>query len=162
MSTVFHPQTDRATEHMICSVPQIFRSAISADQRDWVNKTPMIEFTVNSEASGFAPFEVNLTVFPTVMPKIQWESGVHKGIREFIEAAQQNLNDAYDAIIATHVFQKVKVDKHRKEEPVVKTGSKVYLATKDLALPKGRAGKFLPKFIGPYLVLEAKPDSSNY
>ena len=125
----------------------------------------MIKFAVNSsinETSGFAPFEVNLTIFPTIMPKIQWEGSVHKGIQEFVEAAQQNLNDAYNAIIAARVFQKVKANKHRKEEPVIKAGSKVYLATKDLALPKGRAGKFLPKFIGPYLVLEAKPNSFNY
>ena len=73
------------------------------DQKDWVDKTPMIEFTVNSsinETSGFAPFEVNFTIFPTIMPKIRWEGSVHKGIREFVEAAQQNLNNAYDAIIA--------------------------------------------------------------
>ena len=38
----------------------------------------------------------------------------------------------------------------------------MYLTTKDLALPRGRAGKFFPKFIGPYLVLKAKTNSSNY
>ena len=165
MSTAFHPQTDGATERMIRSVGQIFRSAISADQTDWVEKTPMVEFAINSsvsETTGMAPFEINSTTFPTIMPRIQWEGSAHKGIREFVEAAEQNLNDAYDTIIAARVFQKVKADKHRKAEPELKAGSKVYLATKDLALPKGRAGKFLPKFIGPYLVLEAKPDSSNY
>ena len=37
MSTAFHPQTDGATEQMNCSVGQIFRSAISVDQMDWVD-----------------------------------------------------------------------------------------------------------------------------
>ena len=53
------------------------------------------------------------------------------------------------------MFQKVQADKHRSAEPDIKVGFKVFIATKDLALPKGRAGKFLPKFIGPYLVLDA-------
>ena len=140
-------------------------TTISVDQTDWVEKTPMVEFAINSsvsETTEMAPFEINSTMFPTIMPRIQWEGSTHKGIREFVEAAEQNLNDAYDAIIAAWVFQKVKADKHRKAEPELKADSKVYLATKDLALPKRRAGKFLPKFIGPYLVLEAKPNSSNY
>ena len=33
-------------------------------------------------------------------------------------------------------------------------GDRVYLSTKNLALPKGRAKKLLPKFIGPYKVIE--------
>ena len=31
----------------------------------------------------------------------------------------------------------------------------MYLSTKNLALPKGRAWKLVPKFIGPYKILEA-------
>lgn len=165
MSTAFHPQTDGATERMNRSVGQIFRSAISADQTDWVDQAPLVEFAINSsinETTGFAPFELNYTRLPRILPKIQFSGAVHKGIREFIESAMQNLNDAYDAIIARRVFQKVQADKHRSAEPDIKVGSKVFLATKDLALPKGRAGKFLPKFIGPYLVLDADPKVSTY
>ena len=33
-------------------------------------------------------------------------------------------------------------------------GDRVYLSTKNLALPKGRAKKLLPKFIGLYKVIE--------
>jgi hypothetical protein len=38
----------------------------------------------------------------------------------------------------------------------------VYLSTKNLSLPKGRASKLCPKFVGPYKVLKALHDSSNY
>lgn len=165
MSTAFHPQTDGMTERMNRSVAQIFRSAISADQTDWVDKAPMVEFAINSsisETTGFAPFELNYTHMPNIMPGIQLGGVVNKGIREFVESATQNLNDAYDAILARRVFQKTQADKHRRQDPEIKQGDKVFLATKDLALPKGRAGKFLPKFIGPYLVLEAKPTVSTY
>ena len=37
----------------------------------------------------------------------------------------------------------------------------VYLSTKNLALPKRRAKKLLPKYIGPYKVLEACSDMST-
>jgi hypothetical protein len=38
----------------------------------------------------------------------------------------------------------------------------VYLSTKNLNLPKGRARKLCTKFIGPYKVLAANPEKSNY
>ena len=37
----------------------------------------------------------------------------------------------------------------------------VYLSTKNLTLPKHRARKLMPKFIGPYKILKAMNDSSN-
>ena len=40
-------------------------------------------------------------------------------------------------------------------------GDRVYLSTKNLALPKGRAKKLLPKFIGPYKVIEAHTTAST-
>jgi hypothetical protein len=165
MSTAFHPQTDGATERMNRSVAQIFRTMISPDQTDWVAKIPMVEFAINSsinESSGFGPFELNYTRMPTLMPKIKMDESAHKGIRDFVDQATQNLNDAYDAIIAHRVFQKFQADKKRRPEPKIPEGSKVFLSTRDLALPKGRAGKFLPKYIGPYAILEAFPKTSTY
>jgi hypothetical protein len=38
----------------------------------------------------------------------------------------------------------------------------VYVSTKNLAMPKGHAGKLLPQYVGPYKVLQALPDRSNY
>ena len=37
-----------------------------------------------------------------------------------------------------------------------------YLATQDLALPKGRAQKLLPKYIGPYKIVKADRNQSRY
>ena len=37
----------------------------------------------------------------------------------------------------------------------------VYLSTKNLTLPKHRARKLMPKFIGPYKILKAMNESSN-
>jgi hypothetical protein len=74
----------------------------------------------------------------------------------------QNVASAHDAIIASRVFQTHQANARRRDEPKIEVGSKVYLSTANLALPKGRAGKLLPKYIGPYEVLKALPETSNY
>jgi hypothetical protein len=50
----------------------------------------------------------------------------------------------------------------RRQEPTIKEGDLVYLSTKNLSLPKGRANKLMPKYVGPYKVLQADPETSNY
>ena len=42
-----------------------------------------------------------------------------------------------------------------------KQGDPVYLSTQNLTLPKGRARKLVPKFIGPYTVKEAHNAAST-
>ena len=64
-----------------------------------------------------------------------------------------NMVVAHDSIIMEQVFQRYHVNKHWGKEPDVRLGEKIYLLTKNLALPKGRASKLLPKFVGPYKVL---------
>ena len=62
MSTVFHPQTDGATEQANRSIRQILRMIINGDQKNWADKCPMVEFALNSSVSattGFTPFKLN-------------------------------------------------------------------------------------------------------
>ena len=61
MSTAFHPQTDGATERANCSIGQILRTIIQDDQKNWADKCPMVELTLNRNISmtmGLAPFEI--------------------------------------------------------------------------------------------------------
>jgi len=48
MSTAFHAQMDGASEGSIRTIVQILRSMISPDQKDWIEKVPMVEFAINS------------------------------------------------------------------------------------------------------------------
>jgi hypothetical protein len=84
------------------------------------------------------------------------------GVKEFAQQAVRNMAIAHDAIIASRVFQKHHSDKHRREEPKIKVGECVYLSTKNLSLPKGRASKLVPKYVGPYRVTKAFPETSSY
>ena len=99
---------------------------------------------------------------PSMIKEIRSDDVIPKGIKDFAEQALQNLADAHDAIIEARVFQTRKANEHRRDDPELHKGSLVYLSTKNLNLPKGRARKICPKFVGPYKVLEAWPEESKY
>src|SRR5580693_10612247 len=90
----FHLQTDGVTERANCSVGQLFRAAISPDQKDWVYKIPMMEFTINasiSESTGFALFELDGVYMPRMICQLpEWNTAL-LGIRTFAQQALQNL-----------------------------------------------------------------------
>jgi len=74
MSTSFHLQMDRITERVNRSIGQLFRAMIDPDQRDWVKKSPLIEFTINSSinsATGLMLFEINNGYMPVMMKELK-------------------------------------------------------------------------------------------
>ena len=72
-----------------------------------------------------------------------------------------NLIDVHDAILEHRVMQTHYSNKHQRPGVIYHENDMVYLSTKNLALPKGRARKLMPRFLGPYKVLKAMNDSSN-
>src|SRR5712672_758322 len=108
MSTSFHPQMDGASERSIRLVAQILQVLICPDQQDWLNKIPMVEFTLNSaisNSSGFAPFELNYGYMPSMNPGVTPEPSKILGVKYFITCTMQNLADAHNAIIESQVQQ---------------------------------------------------------
>jgi len=69
---------------------------------------------------------------------------------------------ALDAIIESCVIQTHHTNKKRKDPPTLDVGELVYLSTKNLTLPKGRARKLLPKYIGPMRIVASNPTMDNY
>jgi hypothetical protein len=61
--------------------------------------------------------------------------------------------EAHDSIINAQVKQMKDANKRRRPCPFSQ-GDLVYIATKNLSFPKGLARKLLPKFVGPYQILE--------
>lgn len=142
MSTAYHPQTDGASERAVRSAVQILRSAVRADQTDWVEKCPMVEFAMNSAISAttqFAPFEINYGWLPTMLPNVKESEPLFGGVKRFAEQAMMNISAVHDAIISARVVQTTQANKSRRQEPSLQVGEMVYLATQDLNLPKGRA-----------------------
>jgi hypothetical protein len=164
-STSYHPQTDGASERAVRMVSQILRSVVSANQSDWAQRIPMVEFAINSAISattGFAPFEVNYSWNPTMITEIDIKDVRFKGVQQFAEHALETIDAIHDAIIASRIIQTHYANKSCREDPPLGVGDLVYLSTADLNLPKGRANKLLPKFIGPYPIEAAWPETSTY
>jgi hypothetical protein len=165
MLTSFHPQTDGTTEQANCSIGQILRVVIRPDQHDWVEKLPMVKFIMNSSISnlmGFSLFELNYGYMPTFIRGISPMANAKPGIKQFINQAINNLEEAHDAIIKGHVMQTHHANKKRWPDWPLSKGDKVYLLTENLSLPKSRTRKLMPKYIVPYKVVAAYPEESRY
>ncbi len=165
MSTSFHLQTDGVTERMNRSVGQIFRTAIQLDQKNWYFRIDPMEFAINSSISQttqFAPFKLNGGYLPSMMKEYMGTAATPPSMCNFAMQALANIAKAHDSIIANRVFQTHQANRWRWSEPSIVKGDLVYLSMKNLNLPKGRARKLCPKFIGPYKVEAANPELSNY
>ena len=68
---------------------------------------------------------------------------------------------AHNVIIANHVQQMFYANKKRRTSDLYHVGDHMYLSTQNLTLPKGRARKLVPKYIGPYKVLKAHNEAST-
>ena len=170
MSTSFHPQTDGASERAIKTVGQVLRAAVEPDQRNWADRVPMVEFALNSARSnstGFTPFELN-----GHMPRLGFPTEVESvapGVASFAQKVRDNLIVAHDAIIESRVNQRHFANQRRRGEGPTEDGESpfsvgklVYLSTKNITLPKRRAKKLLPKFIGPFRISKSIPGASTY
>ena len=138
---------------------------VCLDQQDWSKKIPMVEFALNSaisSLSGFALFELNYGYMPSLNPGLTLEPGGVPGVKHFVAHTLQNLVDAHNAIIESRVCQMHNVNHHHHEDDAFAVGDPMFVSTSDLSLPKGRATKLLPKYVGPFKVLEAHPNTSTY
>jgi len=165
MSTSFHLQTDGASEHTIRLVAQILRAMVRPDQWDWADKIPMVEFALNSAistSSGFTPFELNYGYVPSINPGMTLESTAVPGVKHFVMHALRNLSQVHNTIIESQVRQTYNANRLHWEGDTFAVGDQVYISLSDLSLPKGQASKLLPKYVGPFRVLEAHPHTSSY
>ena len=68
---------------------------------------------------------------------------------------------AHDTIIAARVVNMIQANP--KCAPAsYKVEDLVYLSTKNISLPKGRARKLVPKFLGPFAITKALVDGATY
>jgi hypothetical protein len=152
LSTAFHPQTDGATERANRTINTMLRQAVAPHQKDWVAKLPGIEFALNSarsETTGYSPFFLNYGQMPR--PLIWDANSDYPGVRLHAERIRQAVMSAHDSILSARVKQTTSANKARRPAPFAE-GDLVYLSTKNLSIPKKRARKLVPKFIGPFRI----------
>ena len=162
LSSAYHPQSDGSTERANRTITQMLRQCVHPNQKDWVTKLPAIEFAINSarsESTGFAPFFLNSGRMPRAM---LWTSNLTSefpSVREFALQRKLAIMAAHDSILSARVKQTRDANRKRRPTPF-KEGELVYLSTKNIKFAKGLASKLIPKFIGPYKILQDFGNSS--
>ncbi|KXN85595.1 hypothetical protein AN958_11090 [Leucoagaricus sp. SymC.cos] len=147
------------------NVGQIFCVTVSYDQKNWVEKVLLTEFTINSSISastGYALFELNDGYMPSIIKEIRDDNSLPQEIKKFTKVALTNIAAVCDIIIKSRVFQTQQANKYRLSEPDLKVNNFIYLAIKNLNLLKERSSKLCSKYIELFRIVEMRPKSSNY
>jgi transposase InsO family protein len=163
MSTSFHPQTDGQTERMNRALEETLRHVVSHKQDDWDLHIPMATFAINNahnQSIDNTPFFLNKGFHPRMPAGITnpevMDSAV-PAVEKFTTQMQEAIKLTKAALYAAQQRQKAYADTHRREVSFA-VGDLVYLSTKNLKLKNDNLTvarqKLLPKFVGPYKVLE--------
>ena len=162
LSSAYHPQSDGSTERANRTITQMLRQCVHPSQKDWVAKLPAIEFAINSarsESTGYAPFFLNSGRMPRT---ILWDSKLtteFPAVRKFALQKKMAIMEAHDSILSARIKQTRDANRKRRAAPF-KEGDLVYLSSKHISFAKGLARKLIPKYIGPYRILQDFNNSS--
>src|ERR1700743_2496625 len=94
--------------------------------------------SARSSTTGFTPFYLNYGHNPS--PMIWKGEEVYPGVKQFTKNMKDAIMSAHDAIIASRIQRTIQANKKR-QPANFKEGDLVYLSTKNISLPKGRARK---------------------
>ncbi|SCZ88974.1 BZ3501_MvSof-1269-A2-R1_C34g00132 [Microbotryum saponariae] len=166
MSTAAHPKTDGSSENRIKMVTQTLRIMVSSNHEAWASRLVEAEFALNSSvavSTSLSAFEATYGYLPRCWPSDSWSVSDVPRAEAFARIRQLRNLDVTDAIIGARLNQSHQANKHRRpDDPAFRTGSYVYLSTKNLAVPDGMKSKLLPRYIGPFRIRAAIPATSSY
>lgn len=160
MSTAFHPQTDGQTERANKSIGQILRALIQGNQTSWAKHLVATEFAINSAtsaSSNFSPFELSGGRRPRPIPALTKTFSASPAASELVDDIRTSHLAAHDALLDARTKQSMYTNKHRRATPEYKVGEKVYVSSADFNFPPNLARKLIPKYMGPYAIVEAYP-----
>ncbi len=176
MSSLFHPQTDGASERSDKTVNQSIRYHVDHQQHGWVKALPRIRFgmmnTLNV-STGYSGFQLKMGRSPHIILPLVPASLAPGCPQEDINAARvidKLLDDtasAKDNLIQANVAQASYANRSRKSDFEIGVGDRVMLSTfhrrRDYKNgDKNRMAKFMPRYDGPYTVTHSNPSLSLY
>jgi transposase InsO family protein len=162
MSTAFHPQTDGQTERMNRTMEEMLRAYVNPQMSNWEELLPLVQHAYNSSvqaSTSYTPYQAAFgleprdQLTPSLPPRLKNVIEHMAEIKSTIAGAQANMAKA-------QAKQAASADLHRKEK-IFAVGDMVLLSTENLKIkqPKSRtltSNKLLPKYVGPYEILECK------
>ena len=119
-----------------------------------------------------SPFQLHTGRSPRILPPLVPRTGAaeeHEAsrARTLLSQLEHDVMEAQDNLLAAKAAQASSTNAHRANPIVFKAGDRVMLATKNRRrdyMQKGdnRVAKFMPRYDGPYVILEAHPQFSTY
>ncbi|KAJ9515854.1 hypothetical protein QJQ45_008737 [Haematococcus lacustris] len=149
--------SDGQTERYNRTLEEMLRHYISPAQSDWPFFLSLAEFAVNNswqESIQSTPFLVNTGQSPLTPVLLELPGEVYcPSARKLSEWWQSNVKQARHFMEQAQQRQAYLANKGRRDVEY-HPGQLVLLSTKNLRLKPGKAKKLLPRFIGPFKVLE--------
>ncbi|GLB33353.1 putative retrotransposable element tf2 155 kda protein type 1-like [Lyophyllum shimeji] len=174
MSTSYHLETDGASERTNKTLNQAIRYHVDNNQKGWLSKLPRIRFTIMNTvnaSTGFSPFQLKTGRSPRIIPPLVPEPAdatpAEVDAREIIARLELDVKEAQDNLLTAKIRQAYHANEHRAPEKIYKPGDLVMLSTENRRRNykrkgKKRVAKFMPRSDGPYTVIEAFPEKSEY
>ena len=156
MSTSFHPQTDGQTERLVRVLSEYLRHFVSPAQNDWDQLLASAEFAVNDtyQASiGTTPFFMTYGQHPLTPVRAAFNKSNVPAAVDFASVIQQAVQRGKALLQAAQQRQKAYYDSKRRLL-AFKPGQKVMLSTEHIRLKSPGTQKLLPRFIGPFAVVQ--------
>lgn len=174
MSTAYHPETDGGSERTNKTVNQALRYYVDRQQKGWLAALPRTRFaimnTVNA-STGYSGFQLKTGRSPRIIPPLAPlpanATPEESTAQAIIARITTDVQDAQDNLLAAKIRQAFHANKHRAPEIAYAVGDQVMLSTKNRRNEYKRAGKkrtakFMPRNDGPYTVVKAFPEKSEY
>ena len=165
MSTAYHQQTDGQSERTIQTLEQYLRVFVDADHLNWDELLDQAEFAYNSNKSAstnLSPFEAMYGFQPAtpISTALASSDPLDKSAETFLKEHSTRFKIVHDALLDAQRKMVVQYDRSRKDV-TFNVGDLVYLDASDLKKPPGLAHKLLPRFRGPFKIIE-HPSPLNY
>jgi len=175
MSSLYHPETDGASERSNKTVNQALRFHVERNQRGWVRALPRVRFdmlnTINA-STGFTGFQLKTghspRVIPLLVPLVNTEdsSDIDCALR-VLKQLDDDVREAKDNLLEAKVSQATHLNRHCGKEVTYMEKDHVMLSTlhwrrEYLQKDNKRVAKFMLRYDGPYTVEKAFPERSVY
>ena len=168
MSTAFHPETDGSSERSNKTAIEALRHYVNTRQNDWSEHLIHVETAMNNSINATTDKSLMELLYGThvrLTPHSADTSSTVPIVTEFLEKIDESVQLAKDRHVVAKTRQATQANRRRRAEPKYRAGDLVYLNTGNLRLrikQQGRSAKFFPWFVGPFPILEAKPETSSY